>query len=254
MKEFGKYFFIIFAAGLVLYFGLRTSLRRSPQSLVKTEVSASMLDLDSGSNANGDDKVADSENAAKAPVTAVGAEPPGEALVQYQKSFQSMGQCFDTPIGGSQESVPSDFSPGTLEQMISQTQGDIATQNEEWSSSDIRLPTGEVRRLLVQSFTDDPESEVGKKLTYSTVTADGTVQEMPLSDDQKRNPSESLIASLESDGQVSSRSQAKRIFFQNGGDLFVTEKDGALVSYEYTVEGKTFRCSGLDSTPNCKCF
>jgi len=254
MKETSRYIFLIVGAGVLVYLGLRGSFGHSPSSLVQTSANASMADMEVDATTSEEEPL-DSEQPAEAAPAAVNAGPAADMLVQYQKSFQEMGQCFDIPFAGSREAVPSDLAPETLQSMITPSQGDVVNDADEWGSTDIRTASGELRRILVQNYSDDPESEAGKKLSYSTVSEDGRLSELPLSDEQKRDPSESLVASLETDGQVVSRSRARRIFYQSGGDLVFTEKDGAIVSYEYSLEGKTFRCSGMDAAAiTCRCF
>jgi hypothetical protein len=254
MKETSRYIVYIIGAGVLVYLGLRGSFGHNDK-LVPTSAKASIADMEVDATTPNDEPLDSEPLDSTTPVTTDMPAVAVDSLSQYQKSFQEMGQCFDIPIAGSRESVPGDLTPDTLQSMITPSQGDVVNDTDEWGSADIKMANGDIRRILVQNYTDDPESEAGKKLSYSTVTADGRLIELPLSDEQKRDPSESLVASLETDGQVVSRSRSRRIFYQSGGDLSYTEKDGNVVGYEYSLEGKTFRCANMDSQNiSCRCF
>ncbi|HWU42086.1 MAG TPA: hypothetical protein VN132_01570, partial [Bdellovibrio sp.] len=98
-------------------------------------------------------------------------------------------------------------------------------------------------------------AETNRVLKYSTINANGSQTEIPISKEQSQNPTDTLIASLEGDGQITSKSMARKIYFQNGDDMSVVERNGHIYSFELAHDQKLFKCSGVDaaSSINCSC-
>ncbi|MBV2169278.1 MAG: hypothetical protein KUL82_11290 [Bdellovibrio sp.] len=166
-----------------------------------------------------------------------------------QKHLKEMGQCLNMVV--SPLDSQSEFNFETLNAAISADLGDVVTQSEEWSATDIRTKSGELRRIYIEN-SPDIAAESQRTLKYYSLQG-GTQKELPLSKEQTTNPSEALVASLESDGELVGRSVSRRLYYQNGDDLLLVERNGKIYSLELPHDGKTFRCTGLDSAVTMKC-
>jgi hypothetical protein len=96
-------------------------------------------------------------------------------------------------------------------------------------------------------------SDSGTSLKYYSIGADGEQKELPLTEEQTNDPSETLVASLEADGTVISKSKSQRAFFQNGGNVLTVERNGKLYSFDVPYNEKRFRCEGIDAASTIKC-
>lgn len=169
----------------------------------------------------------------------------------YQKSLKEMSECLNMKVGALDPKAEINFD--YFNSMISADLGDIVTQNEEWTAVDLRTSSGEIRRIYVEYSGE--ETPPKKTLKYYAVGAGGERREVPLSKEQMTNPSEALIASLEKDGEVLARSVSRRIFYQNGDDLLLVERNGKIYSFQLPHDGKTYSCWGADTaaTMTCQC-
>ncbi len=171
----------------------------------------------------------------------------------YKKSFSEMATCLTMITKPLNPNAEVNFE--TFNQTISPDLGDIVSQSEDWSTVDLRTPSGEVRRIFLKNYT--PDDDDGKKtLRYTVITPDGKEKELPISQEIADDPSETLMASLESDGEVIGRSRARRIYYENGDVLLLGEHNGKISSYELAHGGSTYRCTNTDSskTFSCRCF
>ncbi|UXR65316.1 hypothetical protein EZJ49_03505 [Bdellovibrio bacteriovorus] len=168
----------------------------------------------------------------------------------YQQKIKEMGACLNMIVKPLDPGVEVNFD--TFNQSINEDLGDIVTQDEEWVTTDLRTKDGELRRLYLERM-GDPEGS--RSLQYFAYASDGSRKELPLSKEQKINPTETLLASLEADGEVVGRSVSRRIFYQNGDDLLLVEKNGKIFSFQLVHEGTSYRCTGADksSTFQCQC-
>lgn len=169
-----------------------------------------------------------------------------------QKNIKGLGQCLHIEVGTFDKSDDLNFE--TLNELVARDLGEVVHQEEEWTSTDIKTTSGEVRRIFIKNSSADTGS-VTRQLKYYSMNPQGGQKELPLSKDQEANPSETLIASLESDGQLVAKSTARKFFYQNGDDLNVVEKNGQIYSFGLGHEGAFFSCRGVDSakTINCAC-
>jgi hypothetical protein len=168
----------------------------------------------------------------------------------FNTQIADMAKCTNLEMGRIDKSAEINFE--TFNQAISQDLGDVVAQEEDWSTTDIRTPTGEIRRILIQ--TPPPgEGDGERKLKYMSLSPDGKTKDIPVSQDQSDNPSDTLLASLESDGQIVGTSKANRIFYENGDDLYLSIRNGKVYSFTLNHEGKVFRCKGMDSGSTVKC-
>lgn len=166
----------------------------------------------------------------------------------YQQKIKEMGTCLNMIVKPLDPGVEVNFD--TFNQSINADLGDVVTQDEEWVATDLRTKDGELRRLYLERV-GDPEGS--RSLQYFSYAADGSRKELPLSKEQKINPSETLLASLEADGEVVGRSMSRRIFYQNGDDLLLVEKNGKIFSFQLMHDGATYSCTGADKSATFQC-
>lgn len=168
----------------------------------------------------------------------------------YQQKIEELGTCLNMIVKPLDPGVEVNFD--AFNQSINEDLGDVVTQDEEWVATDLRTKDGELRRLYLERV-GDPEGS--RSLQYFSYAADGSRKELPLSKEQKINPSETLLASLEADGEVVGRSVSRRIFYQNGDDLLLVEKNGKIFSFQLVHQGISYSCTGADksSTFQCQC-
>ncbi|MDG0817086.1 hypothetical protein [Bdellovibrio svalbardensis] len=169
-----------------------------------------------------------------------------------QKNIKDMSVCLNMKTGPFTQNDDMNFE--TLNTIIAPDLGEVVTTTEDWSATDIKTNSGEIRRIFIKN-TPNVEMEAIRSLKYYSMQPNGTQKEIPLSKEQMANPSDTLIASLEADGQLVSKSSARKVYYQNGDDLSVVEKNGRIYSFELMHDQKTFKCSGVDSakTLSCQC-
>lgn len=170
----------------------------------------------------------------------------------YKTQIVEMGKCLNLEVSAIDPNAEINFE--TLNVAISKDLGDVVAEEEDWSTTDIRTSSGEVRRILIQT---PPPGEGGgeRRLKYMSLSPDGKTKELPVSQDQTDNPSDTLLASLESDGKIVGSARARRVFYENGDDLYLSERNGKIYSFTLAHEGRIFRCKGMDAgkTVNCSC-
>ncbi|MGE5085953.1 MAG: hypothetical protein ACM3MG_06590 [Bacillota bacterium] len=167
-----------------------------------------------------------------------------------QKNIKDLGQCLHIQVGTFDKSEEFNFE--TLNELVAPDLGQVVHQEEEWSSTDIKTNSGEIRRIFIKSSGADTGS-INRQLKYYAMNPLGGQKELPISKEQEFNPSETLIASLESDGQLVTKSLARKFFYQNGDDLNVVEKNGQIYSFGLGHEGAFFSCQGVDSAKTIRC-
>ncbi|MNJ92802.1 hypothetical protein D3C87_104760 [compost metagenome] len=244
MKKNWSVLLVIFAVALILYGGYMISKNSSSSEVSAPEevfVESSDHEVPEPSSVG---EAAPSE-AAKPPVRS---EDMGNRSEQFAQAMQEMAVCLNVRPPALEEGA--DVSLINVQDSLSEDFGGVIFQEDEWVTTDLRLPTGEVRRLFIQSAIGDGD-QLERRLKYYAVDSQGQLSELPLEEEQRVNPSEALLASLEADGEISSRSSSKKLFMQNGAEMHVAESQGQVYSFEVIFEGKTFRCNELS---NCRCF
>lgn len=170
----------------------------------------------------------------------------------YQQQLKALSTCLN--IKTSPFDANAEISLETLHEAISGELGAIVSRNKDWTVTDIRTPSNEMRRIFFKN-TPDLDPQVLSSVKYYAFAADGSRKELPLSKEQSENPSETLLASLEADGQVIAKSNAWRVFYQNGFDLIATEKNGRIYSFELNRDDKAFRCQeNAQGLLQCRCI
>lgn len=132
--------------------------------------------------------------------------------------------------------------------------GGLMEQNLDWKNIHLTLPNGEKRRIRMEVEAVSEESS-GMRLKYYGVDSEDLPVPLPLPEDQSLNPSETFVASLEGEGQITLREEARRGVYTKGSELYYVERNGALSELEIIHHGKSVKCQDLQSPQGtCNCF
>ena len=175
------------------------------------------------------------------------AEP---ALTQFTNQIPAMGKC----LGLNPELTGStDLKTESLIDTIRTELGDPIARTEDWSNTELKLSSGEHRGIRID--TNFGDELVGRKLKYFNMNSDGSTSPIEIDKELTDDPTETLIASLEKSGEIVNRLSSTRIYFQNGEEFIVTEKNGILTDIEVNRNAKTFKCSNLTMAGSqCQCL
>lgn len=170
---------------------------------------------------------------------------------RFGRALNELGTCLGVKV-----LPPGSSAEPTLENWMETIKADLGEpvlQTEDWSTVDITTPSGERRRIRVEMDYSGADRIV-RRVKYTRLSGgeDGTV--IPLTNEQSEDPSETFLASLESDGRVDSREKAQRIYFGGGEEIVVTEKNGRIADITMNRAGRGFHCNPSDPSPeSCKC-
>ncbi|MCX7977721.1 MAG: hypothetical protein N2578_01825 [Bdellovibrionaceae bacterium] len=189
------------------------------------------------------------EAVVSAPVPDVALPPSSEQAPDFVPKLEAMGKCLNFQPSTAGSSEP------TLDNLLLAVKPEFNApiiQSEDWSNTHIVLPNGEKRRIRIElEWTDE---RVFRRLSYFGVDKEDLPVKIPLPKEQSEDPSDTLIASLEGEGQVVLRERRLRLYFVEGEELIVTERNGRISELELTRGVKVFRCLHLNnSLANCAC-
>ena len=146
----------------------------------------------------------------------------------------------------------SDANYSNLMDVLKSDLGDPLMKSEDWSNTILQLPGGELRKIRLE--TDFGDEKIARRLKYFSVGKDGSQTPIEMSADQLTDPSDSLLASLESGSEVTLRESAGRTYFQNGEEITSVERNGLLSDIEIVRTTKTLKCEGMSSAEaKCGC-
>lgn len=169
---------------------------------------------------------------------------------RFTAALHEMGPCL-----GIKAQPPGNSLEPTLDNWMETIKGDLGEpvlQTEDWSMAEITTGSGEKRRLRVEMDYSGADRIV-RRVHYSRVTGE-TQEPIPLTTEQSEDPSETFLASLESDGTVTDRERAQRVYFGDGAEVVVTEKNGKIADITMNRSGHSFHCTPGDATQeSCKC-
>lgn len=167
---------------------------------------------------------------------------------KFTQALHDMGTCL-----GVKALPPGNGLEPTLDNWMETIKGDLGEavlQTEDWSTVDLTTSSGERRRIRVEMDYSGADRIV-RRVRYSRMS--GEAQEpIPLTTEQSEDPNETFLASLESDGQVSAREKAQRIYFGDGAEVVVTEKNGHIADITMNRSGRSFHCAPSEPEA-CKC-
>ncbi|MGZ3775370.1 MAG: hypothetical protein ACXVCY_14530 [Pseudobdellovibrionaceae bacterium] len=169
----------------------------------------------------------------------------------FQKRLKEMSQCLGLKVNSLDPQSELNFE--TFNAAISSELGEIVAQQTVWTTTDIRTKAGETRRIYIENNFENNDGLNARTLKYYSLGSDGSQKEIPLTKEQTVNPSDSLVASLEADGDLLGNSLARRIVYRNGDDLFLVERSGKIYSFDFAHGPKLYKCTGADSTEAMKC-
>lgn len=167
--------------------------------------------------------------------------------VPFEKRLEDLATCLKLrAIKANEESESLDFF--SLNASLTNKFGGIKDQVDLWASTEIQTPTGARRRLFADFRQNQPA------LRYLEVQKDGSQKNIDLTPEQMTEPSESLIASLEADGQILGRARERVVSYQYGQKIQMREVDGKVYSIKVTQGNKTFSCNPDPQRQlNCSC-
>lgn len=165
-----------------------------------------------------------------------------------QNVWQEMDLCLELGV------TPID-SQGAVDSWIAglrSTLGEPVLQTEDWSEVELQTSSGERRRLHVgMDYSGD--DRIVRRLTYDKILSDGSREAIPVQPEQAIDPSDTILATLESDGQVVNRQRFQRIYFENGEEILVREQNGQVADLELNRGGRQFKCTGIGAQGRCDC-
>ena len=193
---------------------------------------------------------------AAAPAASAAAATPtvGPAVMKiFAQKLRDLGTCLDT-----QNNVPGDELEPNLQVVIDSVRGEwgeSVINTEDWMQVEMETPDGEKRRLRVE-MDFDSDTQVQRKLKFLSLGKDGqTTTPIPVPEDQAIEPSDSLIASLETGNKIITKEKFERIYFQNGEEIVAKQKDGFITELEVNKGPKSFKCIKInEESSDCQCL
>ena len=193
---------------------------------------------------------------AAAPVAVAASAAPTVApavMKLFAQKLRELGTCLDT-----QNNVPGDELEPNLQVLIDSVRGEwgeSVINTEDWMQVEMETPEGEKRRLRVE-MDFDSDTQVQRKLKFLAVGKDGqSTTPIPVPEDQAIEPSDSLIASLETGNKILTKEKFERIYFQNGEEIVAKQKDGFITELEVNKGPKSFKCIKTnEETADCQCL
>lgn len=248
MKNSTKFTLFIIGASLIIYGVYKWRVDSTSETSTEAETVVENMD---DQESHVEKPVEPTETPANLPPAST--DPVDQALIQqkFAAGLKTLGTCFNLS-GDPGDKVAPNFQ--NLSSFVQKDMGDAISMSELWTNTDIELPNGEKRRIRIEMDYAGEES-VTKRLKYFTLDAQGLQTPMPLSPEQSENASDAFIASLETDGQIFSKTRSVTAYYPNFSEMEFVEKDGHLVSVEILMgESGKFSCNNLDNNnASCQC-
>lgn len=140
-----------------------------------------------------------------------------------------------------------------LVEFFNESYGQYVVSLEDWVQSDLNMPDGTLRRVRVDTTYIDQASPE-RRLSVFGLDQNGSPQMENLDSEKSYNPTDDFINSFFKEATPVLIEKSQRVYFPNGEELILIEKNGRIESVTFTVGDKTSTCSGLDQeTSNCQC-
>lgn len=182
-----------------------------------------------------------------------GSLPPAKvsSSINFSPRLQEIGQCLEIHNSLNDNARP------TLEELQSSlfsSLGEVIETSLDWKNIHINLPNGEKRRIRIEVEADG-EGAVRRQLQYYSVDTENLPVLIHLPPEQTENPTDTFIASLENEGQITLQEEARRGVYFQGAEIYYVERNGDLSEIEMNYRGKNVRCQDLNNErANCNCF
>lgn len=174
-----------------------------------------------------------------------------QAEARFAKALLDAGTCLGidvVPMGENAAPRLDEWLGGVRRDL-----GDPLIDTEDWSVTTLLTPSGQRRFLRFEIDYSNPENVV-RRVSYYEDRGDGTATTIPLNPEQATEPSDSFRATLEQDGEVVERERSRRLYFDSGAEIVVTEKNELIEEIEMNRFGKSFSCRPFDPSPySCQC-
>ncbi len=179
-----------------------------------------------------------------------------EEIEEVQKAFSAhikvMGQCI-----GVNPSVETDKVDPTFDNLVVSLQptlGDVVVKMDDWTQLDVRGPNGEMKRLRTEVEYQENNNPV-KHVQLYKINDNGMPELQPLSPDQSLDPTDEYLASLKGDAATVNDEKGGRVYYAEGEELVLVERNGKVQSFSLTKGEKTFSCTETDTkSSNCQCL
>lgn len=131
--------------------------------------------------------------------------------------------------------------------------GPIQSTSEDWSRRSIKTPQGEERSLKIEVTAGD-DGVIHRHLTYYGSLDETEESIIHVSEELRQNPSDTLIASLTSDGEIVMHEKFVTLYFATGEHATLLERNGQVADFKYELNGKSFQCRNMDQPQvGCSC-
>jgi hypothetical protein len=179
-----------------------------------------------------------------------------EEIEEVQKSFsvhlKQLGQCL-----GVNPAVDADKVDPTFDNLVVSLQptiGDVVVKMDDWSQLDLRSANGDMKRIRTEVEYEDNNNPV-KRVQLYKINDQGMPELQPLTNAESVDPSDEYLASLKGDASSVNDEKGGRVYYAEGEELVLVERNNKVQSFSLTKGEKTFSCTETDTkTSNCQCL
>ncbi|MBC7741863.1 MAG: hypothetical protein H7061_06685 [Bdellovibrionaceae bacterium] len=243
----------ITVAVMILFFWNDRNELRDESSANETETQVARLDTDKKSEEVIKKQVLDSQNIKD---KSTGVATTAEQIAEVEKSFSShlklLGQCL-----GVIPSVESDKVDPTFDNLIIALRpafGDVVVKMDDWTQLDMRAPSGVVTRIRTETEYVDNGNPI-KRLQYYKMNEQGMPELQVLPAEHMVDPSDSYLETLKGDAPTVNDEKGGRVYYSEGEELVLVERNNKVQSFSLSKGEKTFSCTETDTvSSNCQCL
>ena len=140
-----------------------------------------------------------------------------------------------------------------LVEFFNESYGQYVISLEDWVQSDVKMLDGTLKRVRIDTTYLD-QSSPERRISVFGLDQKGNPQMETLDPEKSLNPTDDYVNGFFKDAEAALIEKSQRVYFPNGEELILIERNGRIESVTFTAEGKTSSCSGLDQeTSNCYC-